>query len=510
MYRILAVALALALAPPAAAADRFDPDARAAAIAPFVDPQTVVVAHADLARIDLDGLVRQVAAAGELDAQEAEALRRELGSWLPDLTRAGGKELYAGFSLADLAARPPFFVVVPLAAGADAAAVRRELGRGKALEALRFETRDRAVVGGSAATLKRLGALRPGPRPELARAFAAAGDTAAQVVLLPPADTGRVLDELLPTLPPELGGGSSRPLAHGLRWAALGVDLPPQAELRLVVQSSDADASRALDALLVRARDALGRLRDVRDLLPDFDKVAGLLASRVEGDRVVVTVNANEARVVLPGPVRRLAGRRAGADNLRRLASAMHNYAEAHQGRFPAAASFDRQGKPLLSWRVLLLPFVGEGNLYREFRLDEPWDSPHNRELIGRMPGVYQGLDRKLNREGKTYYLAAVGPAVAFSGGPEGARMPADFSDGTANTILLVEADSAHAVPWTKPEDLKIDLEQPQQGLGGHFPGEFLVALADGEARFLRKAIRKETLRAAFTRAGGEVLGPDW
>jgi hypothetical protein len=473
-----------------------------------VDPQTVIVAHADLARVDLDALVQQVAAAGQLDAREAEGLRRELGGWLPDLARAGGKELYAGFSLADLTAGPPFFVVVPLAAGADAAAVRRELGRGKLPGALRFDTRGRAVVGGSAGTLKRLGTLRPGPRPELARAFAAAGDTAAQVVLLPPADTGRVLDELLPTLPPELGGGSSRPLAHGLRWAAFGVDLPPQAELRLVVQASDADAARALDGLLVRARDALGRLRDVREILPDFDKVAGLLAPRVEGDHVVVTVSVKEARAVLPR-VRQLAERRAAVNNLRQLASAMHNYADAHRGRFPAVAHFDKQGKPLLSWRVLLLPFVGEGDLYREFRLDEPWDSPHNRELIGRMPAVYQGLDRTLNREGKTYYLAPVGPAVAF-GGPEGAHMPADFPDGTANTILLVEADDAHAVPWTKPEDLKIDLEQPHLGLGGHFPGEFLVALADGDARFLRKTIRKETLRAAFTRAGGEVLGPDW
>src|SRR5262245_22325706 len=106
MYRITAVALALALTVPAAAA-KFDPEARAGAVAPFIDGQTVAVAHLDLTRIDADALLDKVAEAGKLEASEVAGPKRELRGWLADLTRAGAKELYAVFSLADPPVQPP-------------------------------------------------------------------------------------------------------------------------------------------------------------------------------------------------------------------------------------------------------------------------------------------------------------------------------------------------------------------------------------------------------------------
>jgi hypothetical protein len=126
------------------------------------------------------------------------------------------------------------------------------------------------------------------------------------------------------------------------------------------------------------------------------------------------------------------------------------------------------------------------------------------------MPDVFHGPNRKLNGEGKTIFLVPVGKDVAFTGGPDGRRFPADFTDGTSNTILIVEADDAHAVPWTKPEDLKIDREHPERGLGGHFHGGSLVAMGDGSVHFLKKTISKKTLWYAFTTAAGEILGADW
>src|SRR5436309_3359439 len=160
MHRISAVALALALAPPVSAADQFDADARARAVAPFVDEQTVGVAHVDLTRIDAGALLARVAEVAKLGAEEIEGPKRELGVWLAALARAGGKEMYVVLSLADLPAQPPL-VVVPLGAGADADAIRRELSRVKPFEHLRFETRGRAVVGGTEDTLRRLRALKP-------------------------------------------------------------------------------------------------------------------------------------------------------------------------------------------------------------------------------------------------------------------------------------------------------------------------------------------------------------
>jgi hypothetical protein len=251
----------------------------------------------------------------------------------------------------------------------------------------------------------------------------------------------------------------------------------------------------------------------VRDFLPDSDRLAAVLTPQVEGDRVTLSLGDKELKAFLPNLVRRTyqsVERGAVEGDLHRLTLGMANYADANKGRLPAVANFDKEGKPLLSWRVHVLPFVGANDLYRQFHLDEPWDSPHNRELIARMPDVYQGPNRELNREGKTIYLVPVGKDAAFHGGPEGPRFPADFLDGTSQTIVLVEADDVHAVPWTKPEDLKVDLEHPERGLGGHLPGGFLVGLADGSVRFLRSTISKETLRAAFTPAAGDILGSDW
>jgi hypothetical protein len=192
-------------------------------------------------------------------------------------------------------------------------------------------------------------------------------------------------------------------------------------------------------------------------------------------------------------------------NNLRQLVLAMHNYHDTY-GRFPANAKFDKAGKkPLLSWRVLLLPFVEQQALYNEFHLDEPWDSEHNKKLIARMPAVYRCPSLKLQQPGRTSYLAPVHRDTMFTGKPEGLRIT-DALDGTSNTILIVESDDEHAAIWTKPDDLKYDPKQPLTGLVGHHGERIVLALADGSVHILDKNIDPKTLTALFTRAGGEVV----
>src|SRR5262249_57143177 len=115
--------------------------------------------------------------------------------------------------------------------------------------------------------------------------------------------------------------------------------------------------------------------------------------------------------------------------------------------------SFGEDAKPLLSWRVHLLPFLGQNELYKEFHLDEPGDSEHNRKLLARMPDVYRSFNVRLKRTGKTVFVLPVGPQTAFPGGPKATRI-VELVDGTSNTVLVVTADDVHPVPWTKPEDL--------------------------------------------------------
>jgi hypothetical protein len=192
--------------------------------------------------------------------------------------------------------------------------------------------------------------------------------------------------------------------------------------------------------------------------------------------------------------------------NLHRIALAMHNYHDAY-GRLPEPKKLDKDGKPLLSWRVLLLPFLGEAALYREFNLNEPWDSEHNKELIARMPQVYRCPRQNLADKGKTTYAVPIGPrgkdATLFTyGNASLARVP----DGTSNTIMLLDVADDRAVTWTKPDDFDYNPEQPAAGLAGRHPQAFPLALADGSLHFLKNSIDKDKLRALFSSNGREMV----
>ena len=108
-----------------------------------------------------------------------------------------------------------------------------------------------------------------------------------------------------------------------------------------------------------------------------------------------------------------------------------------------------------------ILPYLDESHLYKEFHLDEPWDSPHNKPLIARMPAVFANPSEQ-PAIGRTHYVVPVGKGLMFDG-EKGVRM-ADVKDGASNTIMAVEADKS--VIWTKPDDLDVDLEKPLDGLG--------------------------------------------
>jgi hypothetical protein len=111
-----------------------------------------------------------------------------------------------------------------------------------------------------------------------------------------------------------------------------------------------------------------------------------------------------------------------------------------------------------------------------------------------------------LRRKGKTTYLAPVGKGTIFDG-REGTTFR-EITDGTSTTILLVDADAERAVIWTRPDDLPIDLDKPHQGLTGNHAGGFHALLADGAVRLIPRDVPAQTLRALFTKAGGEVV--DW
>jgi hypothetical protein len=197
---------------------------------------------------------------------------------------------------------------------------------------------------------------------------------------------------------------------------------------------------------------------------------------------------------------------------------ALHSYHEVH-GEFPPAVVFDKEGRPLYSWRVLILPYLEYGSYYEKFHLDEPWDSPNNLPFSGKTPRCYvPAMGGGNDASGMTRYQVFIGPGTAFE---RPGLTFTDFSDGLRNTILVVEA--AEPVIWSKPVDLKYDPDDPLPRLGtaysksihflcrevGRRPG-FAACFADGSTRFIPTSTDEKLIRALITRNGGEKVDTSW
>jgi prepilin-type processing-associated H-X9-DG protein len=199
--------------------------------------------------------------------------------------------------------------------------------------------------------------------------------------------------------------------------------------------------------------------------------------------------------------------------NLKQIGLALQNYHSAH-GCFPPAHIADDQGRPIHSWRVLILPYLEERTLYDEYRFDEPWNGPNNSRLANRPPRVFN-CPKDVDRNGRanlpmTSYLAVVGPDTVWPA--EHPTTISDITDGTPNTIHVVEV--AHSgINWLEPRDLPLSElvppgnSPPLKGMPSGHTGGSHVLFADGSVKFISETVPSETLRALLTRNRGETVG---
>lgn len=185
-------------------------------------------------------------------------------------------------------------------------------------------------------------------------------------------------------------------------------------------------------------------------------------------------------------------------NDLKQLGLAVHHDLDS-RGRFAPAAIFSEEGTPLLSWRVRILPYLREQELFKQFKLDEPWDSPHNKALIERIPDIYRPVGDTTTDPGHTHYQVFVGKGTLFDG-PEGMKVR-QVTDSLAETLLIVEA--AEPVPWSKPADLVYSPEEPLPRLGASAKDGFHAVFADGRVKFLRNPDEK-TIRSAISPSGSD------
>jgi prepilin-type processing-associated H-X9-DG protein len=298
------------------------------------------------------------------------------------------------------------------------------------------------------------------------------------------------------------------------------LDKELSAEVRFLAENEDKaiESERSFNLLMKLADEGLAMV--VKPEKAD-DELKLLLPALTELHKVVQGIKADrrgtettaraaiKADLALGRPIAALflrpsmgSARIQSQNNLKQIGLAMHNFLD-KDGVFPAAAIVDKKGKPLLSWRVAILPYIEQDNLYKQFKLDEPWDSDHNKKLIDKMPRIY-ALPSGGTKPGETHYRVFVGNGAAFDT-VQGIGI-AQFTDGTSNTMLAFEA--AEGVPWTKPDEIEFD---PQKPMVKHLRFDNTVCnllFADGSVRAVPKTIKDEVLKLVIQRDDGQPI-PD-
>ena len=468
---------------------------RADNIAPYLDSQTFAVFYADLSTLQVGKVIQSLAADLPLPQQEMQMAQAKMEQELAKIRKAGIREAYAVVNLADIPF-DPIYLVIPVARGKGEAVVKflSENAQGKKVKQV-----GQIVYVGSSRTEQH---FRNDPPTGLIEAFSAASDADAQAVLVLSDLLRKSSVEAAPRLPKELGNEPLAPYVRSFQWASAGLYLQPKVSAKLKVKTTDAESAKALHSLAGRILN-LAKKEMAKELpgvqFPDF------LMPKQEKDQLTLSVKQEQ----FVGPamqaiakMRAAAARMQSMNNLKQIGLAMHNYHDVYR-TFPPAANV-KNGKPLLSWRVHVLPFLEQQKLYKQFKLDEPWDSPHNKKLIAKMPPVYRATHSKA-APGKTVYLVPVGKKMAFVPGSKGQKI-SEFRDGTSNTILAVDVDDAKAVIWTKPDDLTVNPKSPLDGLGKD-RGMFNALFADGSVQVISRDVNAEVLYGLFTRNGGEVNG---
>jgi prepilin-type processing-associated H-X9-DG protein len=217
------------------------------------------------------------------------------------------------------------------------------------------------------------------------------------------------------------------------------------------------------------------------------------------------------AALLLPAvqSAREAARRSQCTNHLKQIVVALHNYHDTY-GRFPSAVITDKDGRPMHSWRVAILPFLEQKPLYDQYDFNQPWDSPKNRALAGIPMGVYQCPSANNPTPTETNYVMIVGKGT-IGGLPNEKVGMADITDGTVNTILVVEVVGT-GIQWMEPKDLSIEElaarlnDGSAKCISSRHPGGANVAMADGSVRFLSNATDAQTLRRLVLRNDGQAV----
>jgi hypothetical protein len=484
----------------------------------MADKDVLAVAYVDLGSIDVkdcfEWAVKQQIIPPEA-AKRIKPMTMMARGMLDQVKEAGADHLIALIKQDDLTMqRPPLFVI-SISKGKSAKEAIQTLQQAASMLQIRdfqMEVWNNSILAGSAEQIARAKAAPSVDRPLLTKAWKTFGGHDVGAIAVGSPDTRRVVRELFPKMQPPFEKITGKMIADQLVSGGLAIKLPTDTHAKIVAQTKDPESAKILCEAAIAGKKVL-TAQDSQSFpmgLSLLARAAANLEPKVVGNDAVIDLDPllnNEVKLMeLLEPIRESARETQRRNNLRQVILAMHNYESAYRS-FPARLSVDDNGKPLLSWRVHILPFLNEAELHQKFKLDEPWDSPNNIKLVKEMPQIYGDPSSRsggIDDAGKTRYLVPVGADTVFAG-VEGTKIQS-VTDGTSNTIAVVRAVTDAAVVWTKPADWDVDSSNPKQGLFSKEGRQSIVARCDGAVTVVDSNISDETLKAALTKSGGEVV----
>ena len=479
----------------------------------FINPTTIAIAKLDLKRLTLPSAVQQSLTA-DTEGQSLLAWIAAMQQILQPVRQSLADEVvYVAIDMPFSSGQTPVRVFAKRAPQIDLKTLNEQLARvqfspaeiqGDFICTSPFQSiANSNKIAISDSTL-------PAVRPDLASAIQTVAEFPVKLLVLPPDYLRVTFRELIPQLPAKFGSIPTATVLDGVRWAAIGVD-PATLKSQATLQSNSQVAAQAfateIPKMLLLATAQIsdsGQSQVLKSLVSQ-------IVPTLSGDRISASFSADKLSVFAAALLNQIIGplnTREKMDDFKQLLLAMHNYTEAHKVLPPNKDARQEDGSSLLSWRVYILPFIGESELYAQFNLKEPWDSEHNLKLLEKMPSIFSGhaslqVPPGSVKPGYTTYVAPVGTGTVF-GGTKPTKF-SDVTDGTSHTVVLVEVKPEFAVPWTAPTDYNFKVDQAAAGLATS-EGQFIAALGDGSVQTFSATLPNHTIINLFQMNDGNAI----